>query len=125
RDGDIALAGADDCGSSLDPVQHEVRIADHQDLVLGARGLAFDSVGDNDGSTAAGDAAELRRARESRAAAAGEAARLDHPKHLGGAPRDRWQKAVASEVLGETQGAVTVQAAIADRPSPRVSHPPR
>ena len=57
RDGDIALARAGDRGGSLHPVQHEVRIADHQDLVLGARGLAFDSVGDNDGSTAAGDAA--------------------------------------------------------------------
>ena len=58
-------------------VEHEVRIDPHQQLVLVARRLALDAVGDHDGRAARGDRAQLEVRREARAAASAQPARLD------------------------------------------------
>ena len=76
-DGEDHLAGADRLRGGDCTVDDEMRVGRHQRRVLRARRFAFGAVGDHDGVSPSRDGAELDGGRETGAAAAGEAARLE------------------------------------------------
>ena len=110
RQAQVRLARADGLGRQRDAVQHQVRRAGQQRLILLARRLALHAVRDHDGRPALrGDGAHLRPGREAGAAAPGQPGRRHLVEQaMPAAPGDVRERPVNGSVLAQRRGPVGV-----------------